>query len=492
VSLLSLVPALVTIVVALAWHRVALALFCGVVAGAFVLAGFHPLPALTGLGHRLFEAFTDVDRLKIVLFILLIGGLLELISASGAYLAFGRWVGTTLRTGRRSRMAAWGLSACLFFDDYANVLIAGSAMRPVTDRNRVPPALLAYLVDVMAMLASVVLVSTWAAFEGSLMVDAGRELGLKGTLSDFFLAALPYHFYAYLAIFLSLLVAWTGRWFGASLDRETFAGAPEEDLPDGARPAHVLAPLLTLVAAAVGGLFLFGIRALRAQGEPITLIRILGAAPSVNILIGATCLAILVAAALLLKDRVLSHGPMRAHFHRGIQSMVEIGFIVLLATALSQVGKDLGTGLTIAHAFDRFLTPATLPCLVFVMALLVTVTTGFSWGAMAILMPVAFQMAAVQGPGLLPLVSAAVITGAVAGEHAVPYSEKAVMSAAACGIPPLYHVRTQAFQTLATVAAAAVAFLLAGYRQPLAVALGLPAAGLLALHLVLARKAERD
>ena len=485
---LSLAPALVTILVALALRRVALALFCGVAAGALVLGGFRPLPALAGLGRNLLGSFTDLDRLKIVAFIMLIGGLLELISASGAYNAFGRAVGSTLGTGRKARMAAWGLSCCLFFDDYANVLISGTAMRTVTDRNRVSAAILAYLVDVVALLASVMLVSTWAAYEGALMVGAARAIHVQGGLSVFFIQSLPYHYYTYLAIFLSLLVAWTGKWFGSRLDDHAYSPADESRAEGaGARPRHVLVPILTLLGVAVGGLFGFGVRALHALGEPVTVIRILGAAPSVNILIGATLLAILVASAMLLGDGVLGHARVRVHFHRGLGAMASIAFIVLLASSLSQMSKDLGTGLYLAQACHPFLGPATLPLVVFLLALLVTLTTGFSWGSMAIVMPVAFQLAAALGGTLLPVVSAAVITGACAGEHLVPYSEKAVMTAAACGIPPIYHVKTQVFQTLAALVAAGSGFLLIGLGVSLVWTYLLPAALLLGLHWAFAR-----
>jgi len=487
-GILSLMPALVTLGVALAWRRVAAALFCGMAAGALVLAGFHPWPALGRLWHSLLGAFTDVERLKIVAFILLMGGLLELLSVSGAYDAFGKAVGPALRTGRKARMAAWGLSFCLFFDDYANVLISGAAMRNVTDRNRVSAAILAYMVDVVALLASVMLVSTWAAYEGALMMDAGRDVRVGGGMSAFFMRSLPYHYYTYLAIFLSLLVAWSGKWFGSRLDDHAYRPAAESlGQGTGARARHVLAPILTLLASAVGGLFFFGTRALHSLGEPVTLMGILGAAPSVNILIGATVLAILVAAGMLLRGGILAHAHVRVHFHRGIGSMASIGLIVLLATGLSRMSQDLGTGLHIAHAFDRFLTPATLPLAVFLIALLVTLTTGFSWGSMAIVMPVAFQLAAAQGGALIPVVSAAVITGAVSGEHLAPYSEKAVMTAAACGIPPIYHIRTQLFQTLAALLAAGSGFLMLGMGVPLAWTYVVPAALLAGLHIVFSR-----
>ncbi|NJO89988.1 MAG: hypothetical protein HC831_14340 [Chloroflexia bacterium] len=173
---LSLVPAIVTIIVALSTRKVAIALLLGVLAGAFVFVDYAFVDFIKASWHYLKLAFTDEERIKIVLFIILIGGLIQLIASAGAYEVFANYLSKKLHNARRSRLVTWFLSLSLFFDDYANVLISGASMRQINLKNRVSPALLAYMVDVIATVASVMLISTWASFEGATMVDAGKVL----------------------------------------------------------------------------------------------------------------------------------------------------------------------------------------------------------------------------------------------------------------------------------------------------------------------------
>jgi Na+/H+ antiporter NhaC len=484
---LSLIPAGITIVVALVWRRVAVALGCGVAAGALVAGKLHPLAAGKALGGALWAAISDPERLKIVLFILLVGGLLEVIAASGAYQAFAEAVVRRLPNARRTRLATWALSACLFFDDYANVLITGSSMRKVAQRNGVRPAMMAYLVDVVAVLASVTLISTWATFEGSEMARAAQGVGLSRGASELFLGSLPYHFYTYLAIFLTFLVAVSGRWFGARLDTHRFLAMQEPEAAEGASAAQVIAPLLTLILGAILGLFGAGTWRLFGSGEPFSLMGALRQAPAVDVLIGATVAALGVAAWLLRSCGQRQRPALRPAFGRGVRDMLEIGVIILLATALSKISTELGAGVFLASGFTHALPGQLVPLGVFTLSMLVTVCTGFSWGAMAIVMPVAYSLAATQGGIAIPLMSAAVVTGAVSGEHLIPYSEKVVLSAAACGIPPLYHFKTQLPQSLAAFLAAGLGFALAGHGWPLGLAYGLPVALLVLVHVSLAR-----
>lgn len=490
-GLLSLLPAAVTILVALRWRRVSAAIGAGVLAGALVLGGAAPLPTLKALGGLLWTAFSDLERLKIVLFILLVGGLLEVMAVSGAYQAFATALGQKLSNARRTRLATWGLSALLFFDDYANVLITGSALRGLAHRNRVRPALMAYLVDVVAVLASVMVLSTWAAFEGNEMFQAAQGLGLnlgqKLGPTGLFLASFPFHFYTFLAIFLSFLVALTGRWFGAPFDTHHFlhleapAGCP------GARASHVAAPFATLVLGALLGLVAVGSWKLRTAEEAWSLVKALQAAPTVDILILATLAALGLALFLFRRDGVLGIRTAGPAFSRGVRDMLEIALIILLAGALSRATTQLGAGPFLAGPITHLLPSEALPFGIFLLAMLVTMATGFSWGAMAIVMPVAFSLAGADPAKMVPHLGAAVITGAVSGEHLIPYSEKAVLSATACGIPPLYHWKTQVAQSLAALSAGGLGFLLLGYGWPLWACYLVPGSLLALVHLRWAR-----
>lgn len=486
-NVLVLLPALVTILAALLLKRVTPALLLGLLAGALVASGGRIGDAAYIFGNALADGFLDADKLKIVVFILLVGGLLEMIGASGAYASLAHRLSKRLNTPRKGRLAAWGLSAGLFFDDYADALIGGSAMRPILDRLRVSPALLAYIVDVTAIVASVALLSTWSAFESSELARAAAGIGLSVPPMVLFLRALPYHLYTFLAIGLALLAAWTGRWFGGRLDTRFFPARAEDDIEgEGARPGHAVVPLAVLIFGSVAGLAGSGIYFALRAGESLGFEAILRHARAVESLVGAALAALAAGALLLARDGVLSKLHIRKSFHRGTMTMIEVSLIMLLATALSRLSMDLGTGTYLAAAFQRGLSPQVLPLLAFLLAAAITVATGFSWGAMSLVLPVAFSLGQAR-PELLPILSGAVITGAVAGEHLIPYSEKSMMTGVACSVPPLYHVKTMLPQSLAALSAAALGFFLLGLGWGLLPALAVPAALLLAAHLLFAR-----
>lgn len=489
-ELLSLVPALLTIVIALLTHRIALALFAGVLGGAFVLAGFQPLLFLKGSFEYMLIAFGNTDRLKIVLFVLLIGGLLEIIAGSGSYTKFAGAMARKLNTAHRSRLGTWALSMCLFFDDYANVLITGASMRKINMRNRVSPAQLAYIIDVVATIASVVIISTWASFEGSLMAEAGRAAGIHKSFTTFFLESLPYHFYTFLAIIMAFVVAYTGKWFGYRADNATYHLREASDVNNPrAKPIHLLAPIITLIGSALIALFLSGFYILKNTGEPVSLIKIIGAAPSIEILIMATLLATGLGIIMLRRDKAISPVLMKRHFLKGIKGMTGVSLVIILAKGLSAVSGDLGTGSYLTGAVSSFLSPEFIPFMIFSASMLITVATGFSWSSMAIVMPLAFQMAnASDINGMIPIVSAAVISGAVSGEHIIPFSEKAVMSATACKITPVYHIKTQILQSISVFLAAAGSYMIIGVNGSLTLAFFIPLSMLLLLHFSFARK----
>ena len=442
---LSLLPALVTIVIAIAFRRVAWALFFGVAAGGLAVAHFSPIAGGRSIVHFLYAAFADKERLEIALFILLVGGLLRIISVSGAYEQFARRLADYLTTPKKTRLAAWLLSFCLFFDDYSNVLITGASMRSISDRHHVSRAMLAYLIDVLAALSSVLVISTWVAFEISLMADAARPLGIEQSGISLFLASFPYHIYTFLAVFLTFLVAWSGRWFSHRLEISSGRSFKEPEIEgNGARSIHVIVPIATLILSGGIGLFLSGYLIARRSGGAITITGILGNAPVMEVLLLATLLAICVSVVMLRRSDVLPAASIRNNFLRGMGTMICAGMVIILANGLARVSEELGTGTFISAGVSNMVSPALLPAFIYLIAMLITIATGFSWSSMAITMPIAYQMVFVQsGPAMIPIVSGAVICGAITGAQLVPYSDKTVMTAAACGISPLLHVKTQ-------------------------------------------------
>ncbi len=487
---LSLIPAIVTIIVALSTRKVALALLLGVLAGALVFVDYVFVDFLKASWGYLKRAFTDIEKVKIVLFIILIGGLIQLISSVGAYEVFASYLSKRINNARKSRLVTWFLSLSLFFDDYANVLISGASMRHINLKNKVSPAMLAYMVDVIATIASVMLISTWASFEGATMVDAGKSVGIEKNMTEFFLESLPYHLYTYLAIFLTFVVAFSGKWFGYKIDTQKYTSRKKKtaSIFKGVKPYHVFVPFVVLILFAIIGLFVSGFYILYSKGEEITLINILGSAPSIDVLIWGTVFSILLAIILMLKDKAIVLKRIAPEAWKGFKSMFEVSLVIIFATGLSFVSEDLETGAYISGIITPFISPEVLPALIFVMSMLITVATGFSWSSMAIVMPVAYSLAQANGViEFLPMLSAAVISGAISGEHIIPYSEKCVMTSAACKLKPVYHIKTQILQVLLVFVSAVIGFYLLGIGLSLLLVFAITIGFILLVHWLFAR-----
>jgi Na+/H+ antiporter NhaC len=468
-GLLSLLPALITILVAIGLRQVALALLCGTAGGALIFSGGHLDRAALALWHYLASAFADRERVEIALFVMLVGGLLHIIAASGAYHQFAERLAKYLNTPAKARLSAWVLGFCLFFDDYANLLISGASLKAIFQRNALSFALLAYILDMTAGFASVMLISTWAAFESSLMIDAATASGISSSPTRLFLAAMPYHLYTYFSLGLALSVAWHGGWLGARFDRNHHLLSVGPGNPaNTARIGHVLWPLLTLLVTAVGGLFVGGFISLRRQPDlEFSLINLLGNAPTIDILLGATLLSLGLCLWQMQRDKILAPIEMGRHFKTGFVGMLPVALIIIMASGLSKVSGDLGTGQYVTRIIGGLVTPTLLPALIYLIAMIISIATGFSWSSMAIVMPVAYQLAlANQASALIPVISAAVISGAITGAQLAPYSDTSVMAAAACQITPLEHVKTQFPEVFLCMLGATGGYLLYGCGLP--------------------------
>ncbi len=515
----SLMPAIVTIIVSVATHNVIAALALGIFSGVIVISGANAAIIFEKTFHYIEATFADAERIEISIFVMLIGGLLEIMSASGAYYMLADTLSRKLDTAVKSRLATWLIGIFIFFDDYANVLIAGSSMRKINFINRVSIAQAGYIVDIVSEIASVAIISTWAAYEGSLMLEASLKFGLKKSSMELLIASLPYHFYTYLGIIFTFLTAYSGKWLGTRFERpdaetKTIIDAKKEKSPeyqaknlieikakktntinvineinavtgslhndefitetersndkDGmdkcVRTHHFLVPILSLIAIAFGGLFISGYFLLRRDGnEPATLINILSKSPTIEVLLFSAIAATILCVYLMKKDGVLAGKSYFKIFLIGKFGMSHAALIIMLSNGLAKISNDLGTGQYITGMAGGFVTEAILPAIIFITSMLITVATGFSWSSMAIMMPVAYQMAAAHaGTTLIPVISGAVVTGAISGAHLVPYSDKSVMTAAACKITPIYHVKTQFLNVICAIIASAAGYFIAG------------------------------
>lgn len=506
----SLLPPVLAIGLALVLRQVIPALFAGVWIGAWAATGFSPIGLLTSLmataDTYIADALANPDHVSVILFTVLVGGMVGVISRNGGMLGIVERIVVYADTARRATMATVGMGLAIFFDDYANTLVVGNTMRPITDRLKVSREKLAYLVDsTAAPIACIALVTTWVGYEVGLIRDAMASIpGLELNAYMVFLNSIAYSFYPLLALVLVFSVVGFGRDLGPMLAAERRArhqgevappsGAarsssndlddvqPEDGIP--LRATNAVVPILTMIFGVVAGMFI--------TGDGATVRDIIGSADPYKSLIWGSLAGSLVAIALSVVQRVLSVEEAFGAWFSGCRSMLFAIVILVLAWSLSAVTDVLGTADYLVSLIGDSLHPGLLPALVFVVAAMTAFSTGSSWGTMGILLPLmvplswalmaAQGMAGVEHLPILYATVAAVMGGAVWGDHCSPISDTTILSSMASQCDHIEHVRTQLpYAMLAGGVALLFGALPAGFGVPWWICLPLGAAIVIAV-----------
>jgi len=481
---ISLLPPVLAIVLALVFKEVVTSLFLGVWFGAFFYAGLNPLTGtLRAIDTFITPALVNADHAAILVFSFLLGGMVGVISKSGGTRGIVEAVQPLATTPRRAQLATYLSGLAIFFDDYANTLIVGNTMRPITDRMNVSREKLAYIVDsTAAPVAAIVFVSTWVGFEISLIGDGlAAAAAQAGTAPDvaaalesanafsIFIHSIPYLFYPLLALLMVGLIIVLQRDFGPMLKAERRASRGEGLYREGAmlmseaesdkmepvegaplRWYNAVLPVLTVVVVVLLGLYLQG----RANlGRPGTLWEIFAKANAFDALLWGSLMGCIVAIGLAVGQRILSVNQAIDGLVGGMRAMFLAAIILILAWSLGSVTEVLGTAPYISGLLEGNLPPQLLPALVFVTAASIAFATGTSWGTMGILLPIAIPLAVALGGTVDPEAGtsyvlligsiASVLAGAIFGDHCSPISDTTVMSSMASACDHVDHVRTQ-------------------------------------------------
>jgi len=461
----AILPPFLAIVLALLFRHVLLALVMGVWLGAFLATGLSLFASFARLlDTYIVNAIADRGHASILVFSLLLGGMIGLMTQSGGAKGLAFWVNTDAKSRRRGQLTTWFLGLLVFFDDYANSLLVGSSMRPVTDRLRISREKLAFLVDATAApVASLALVSSWIAVEVGYIGDQFAHLGIERDAYLTFVETIPYRFYSILMLVFIAWLAFRGRDFGLMLRAERRAleegqlvrpGAqPASDFHEEAvprdlpgRPMNALVPVVVVVLGAAIGIYVDGRAKALSAGMDLSLRVIVGQASSSAAILWATGAGCLAAFALALGSGALAFGKSIEAWMSGMRSMLYAAVILVLAWSLGEVCHDLDTASFLIGAVGDWLAPAWIPGAVFVLAALVSFATGTSWGTMAILFPLVIPLAHQMAPSnetiLLGAISS-ILAGSVWGDHCSPISDTTILSSMASSCDHMDHVRTQ-------------------------------------------------
>jgi len=521
-GLLSVIPPVLAIGLALWKRQVLVALALGLYTGVLIIEG-NPLTAFLRLGDEyLVGALADDSHAAILMFSTILGGMVGVLSRSGATEGIVHWLGQKVRGRRGGQVATAAMGTVIFFDDYANTLLVGATMRPLTDRLHISREKLAWLVDsTAAPVTTVAVISTWVGFEVGLIQEAMARLDQGAQAYTFFLQSIPYSFYPLLTLLMVYLVAASGRDFGPMLKAEQRAfhlgqvlapgSRPASDAPvaeepdpdhDPAHPMLAGIPILGVILTTAFGLYFNGRSAAIADGIADPGLRaVLNSADSFAVLMWAAMTGAGLAIALTTATRRHSLADALDGFVDGAKAMIVAVAILILAWSLSAVCDSLGTANYLIEVSSEVLSARLLPVVVFVLAAAVSFATGTSWGTMAILMPLVYPLGH-QLPldAGLPAATAlhihlaavsAVLAGAVFGDHCSPISDTTILSSLATGSDHVDHVKTQLPYAL-TVAgiAAIVGYVPVGYGVSPWISLGLGALAVIVIVLRFGRRAS--
>ena len=495
---LSLFPPVAAILIAVSTGRLILGLTLAIFGGAIIaLPADTPLYLIPlrglqrGLLDFIWSPLRDSFQLFILGFTASLIGMVRVISLAGGTRGIAELLIAKAAGARSTRMATALLGLAIFFDDYANTLVVGTTMRPITDRFRISREKLAFLVDsTAAPVAGVAIVSTWVGFEVGLFDSAMNQVQSGVSGYELFFRAMPARFYCLLTLAFVLISTALGRDYGPMLTAERRARKTGQVLAPGAHPptgdedqiadhpglrAHwavAAAPVLAVVFGVLGGMHLDAydapavVAARTAHGFFARLywIETFANADGAKVMFIAALLGSALAMILALtrreessEARPLSIVQIAKTWITGITGFSYALVILVLAWAIKEACGAVGTSQYLVAALGDTLPAAALPVLVFLLASVVAFSIGTSWTTMALLLPTTIPLAhTLGGMPIAVLVAAAVLDGAIFGDHCSPISDTTVLSSVASGCDHLDHVKTQSPYALVTMAVAAI------------------------------------
>ncbi|EIW6614728.1 Na+/H+ antiporter NhaC family protein [Clostridium perfringens] len=476
----TVLPPLVSIVLAFLTKNVVVSLFIGTMTGCIMLKlnGFNIITALTqgfiDFTYRALNSLADPWNAGIILQVLVIGGVIHLVAKMGGAKAIAEALARKAKTVKSAQLTTWLLGLAVFFDDYANSLIVGPIMRPVTDKLGVSREKLAFVIDATAApIAGLAIISTWIGLEVGLIGDALKSVGIQADGFGVFLETIPYRFYNILILAFVVISAITLREFGPMLKAErrarrgevlstTEISSDSEDLEpiEGIKLSvwNAIIPIGVLIVSSLIGFYYSGWVTIMS-GEDLAIIELMNNTPfsfagiqaafsnadASVVLFQSALLATIVALILGVSRKIFTISEGIGIWIEGMKGLLITGVILILAWSLSSVIKELGTASYLVGVLSDAIPAFLLPAIIFILGSIIAFATGTAYGTMGILMPLAIPLSFAINPewNFVIVSTSAVLTGAIFGDHCSPISDTTILSSTGAGCDHIEHVRTQ-------------------------------------------------
>ena len=510
----TLIPPLVAISLAFITKNVIVSLVIGIMSGGFILniSGNNPFMALfysfLDLIQRAVNSLADPWNAGIILQVLAIGGVINLVGKMGGAKAIAEALSKRAKSAKSAQIITWFAGLLVFFDDYANSLIIGPMMRPVTDKMKISRERLAFIIDATAApVAGIAIISTWIGLEVGLIGSAFDSIGVETNAFGVFLNTIPFRFYNILILGFIVITALLLKDFGPMRKAEIECRrgglnlSSNEDVNKELSKHDELEPLpgvklsvwnaiIPIGALILGALFAFyysGYTAIMG-GEDSAVIQLMQNSPASFdaikeafsnadasvALFQSAFFAGLVAIIMGVAKKIFTLSEALDIWVDGMKTLIITGVILICAWSLSSVIKELGTAKYLIQLLSGSLPPFILPSLIFVLGAIISFATGTSYGTMGILMPLAIPLAYSINPDMSYVIVAtsAVLTGAIFGDHCSPISDTTILSSMGAGCNHIDHVRTQMpYAIFVAVITIVFGYIPAGFGLPVYVVL---------------------
>ncbi|MCI6276247.1 MAG: Na+/H+ antiporter NhaC family protein [Clostridium sp.] len=529
----SVLPPLVAIALAFITKNVIVSLFLGTMTGCVMmqLNGMNIFSSIVqgflDFTQRALNSIADPWNAGIILQVLAIGGVISLVGKMGGSRAVAEALAKKAKTPRSTQLITWLLGIFVFFDDYANSLIVGPIMRPVSDNMKVSREKLSFIIDATAApIAGLAIISTWIGLEVGLIKDAfANGIGQEVDAFGVFLQTIPYRFYNILILAFVVILAVSLREFGPMLKAERRArkGIVESLSSEGESEAtesselepkegikisiwNAIIPIGTLVIGALIGFYYSGWTTVMA-GEDMALIESMKASPfafaSIReafsnadasiVLFQAALIASIVAIAMGVIKKIFTVSEALEVWVDGMKGLIVTGVILILAWSLSSTIKDLGTASYLVSILSGSIPKFLLPSIIFALGAVISFATGTAYGTMGILMPLAIPLAYSISPemGYVVVSTSAVLTGAIFGDHCSPISDTTILSSMGAGCHHIDHVNTQMVYSLFVAGITIVfGYIPAGFGVPIYIVLPVAIAALTGITYLISKPVE--
>ncbi|KAA9016457.1 Na+/H+ antiporter NhaC family protein [Niallia endozanthoxylica] len=486
-TIYSILPPLLAIVMVVATRKVLLSLATGIVTSALLLAQFSIGEALSIMADAVKAIFISDGALNtwnvyIIIFLLLLGIITAFISISGGSRAFGDWAMKRVKTRAGAQIVGAVLGIIIFIDDYFNALAVGQVSRPITDRHKVSRAKLAYIIDSTSAPVCVISpVSSWGAYIIALIstILAAHGVTEYSALSAF-IQMVPMNYYVWPTLIIVFIVALRKMDIGPMKAHEeraqkegqlynpnkTIPGELKNPLPISSKGSvgDLVLPIIALIVGTVGAMFWTGSQA--SEGTASILKIFENTDVTKSLLLGGL-FGLFVTLAMFVRQAVVLRGVPANIFTKGmvegIKSMLPAIYILLFAWALVDLIGRLETGAYLAGVVEKTnFNISFLPLVLFVVAGIMAFSTGTSWGSFGILLPIAGDIAASADISILLPAMAAVLAGAVFGDHCSPISDTTILSSTGAGSNHIDHVMTQLPYALISAGIAVAGYIVFG------------------------------